>query len=158
MRLTDVMSEELVVASLKGTARDDVLAEVVDCIIAVRPELERVRTLQVLLERERLSSTGVGAGFAIPHGKRPELKSMVVCFARSTPGVEFGALDGHRSHLFLTLLAPEGAALHLKALARASRLLKDADFRARLIAEPDRSTLWRLLREKDDHLAKEDRE
>ncbi len=152
------MSEELIVASLRGTGRDEVLAEVVDCIVAARPELERIRTLNVLLDRERLGSTGVGAGFAIPHGKRPELRSLVVCFARSAHGVDFGSLDGQPAHLFLTLLAPEGAGIHLKALARASRLFKDADFRARLMAEPDRTELWKLLRDKDDRLARDDKE
>jgi PTS system nitrogen regulatory IIA component len=71
---------------------------------------------------------------------------MVACFARSTAGVAFGSLEQKPAHLFLVLLAPEGASSqHLKALALASRVFRDGDLRARLLAEPDRRALWSIL-------------
>lgn len=157
MRIVDILSEDLVVPELQSTAKDEVLREVVDRLIAVRKDIEGPVALRVLLDRERLGSTGVGHGFAIPHGKLPHLHGLVACFARSSKGVDFGSLDGQRAHLFLTLLAPEGAAgLHLKALARASRLFKDAEFRSRLLAERNAAGLWEIIRAEDARLAKSD--
>src|SRR5262245_11517402 len=128
MRIVDVLPADLVVPELESTAKEAVLKEIVDKLTVVRKDIEGAIAFRVLSDREKLGSTGVGHGFAIPHGKLPNLSGLVACFARSSRGVDFGSLDGQPAHLFLTLLAPEGAAgQHLKALARASRLFKDAD-------------------------------
>lgn len=157
MRIVDILSEDLIVPDVVATAKDQVLAELVDRMVVVRGDIDAKVALRVLVERERLGSTGVGNGFAIPHGKLPNLRGLVACFARSTKGVDFGSLDGHPAFLFLTLLAPEGAAgLHLKALARASRLFKDADFRRRLLTEPNAKDLWKIISEEDARLARHD--
>ena len=87
---------------------------------------------KVLLEREKIGSTAIGEGVAIPHGKLPEVDRVYGVFARSPEGVDFDSVDGYRTHLFFLLVAPENSpGDHLKALARISRLLQDADFRAR---------------------------
>lgn len=157
MRIVDVLPEDLVVPELEATAKEAVLKEIVDRLIAVRKDIDGSSALRVLVDREKLGSTGVGHGFAIPHGKLAHLGGLVACFARSSRGVDFGSLDGQPAHLFLTLLAPEGAAgQHLKALARASRLFKDADFRARLMAEGTGLGLWQIIRAEDARLAKSD--
>lgn len=157
MRIVDIMSEDLIVPELETTAKEGVLTEIVEQVARVRPEIEAKAALRVLVEREKLGSTGVGNGFAIPHGKLPRLSNLVACFARSTPGVEFGSLDGKPAHLFLTLLAPEGSAgLHLKALARASRLFKDPAFRAQLMTVPNTKELWAMLAQQDARLSKTD--
>ena len=84
------------------------------------------------MERERISTTAIGEGVAIPHGKLPGLERIYGVFARSSEGVDFNSLDGGPTHLFFVLIAPENAAAdHLKALARISRLLKDEVFRRR---------------------------
>jgi PTS system nitrogen regulatory IIA component len=157
MRIVDIMSEELVLPEIRATSKDEVLAEVVGCLCGVRKEIDAQAALRVLIDREKLGSTGVGNGFAIPHGKLPRLTGLVACFARSSAGVEFGSLDGRPAHLFLTLLAPEGSAgLHLKALARASKLFKDPAFRAQLMAVADRRTLWNIIAAQDARLSKSD--
>jgi PTS system nitrogen regulatory IIA component len=157
MRLTSIMNEALVLSDVTAESKESLLAEVVARLCKVHPEVDPERALRVLLDRERLGSTAVGNGFAIPHAKLPNLDGMVACFVRSRRGVEFASLDGQPAHLFLALLAPEGAAgLHLKALARASRLFKDPDFRARLMAEDTAPGLWVLIREADESLAKAD--
>lgn len=157
MRLTSIMTEALVLADVRADAKESLLAEIVGQLCKVHPEVDPDRALRVLLERERLGSTGVGHGFAIPHAKLPHLGGMVACFARSRRGVEFNSLDGQPAFLFLTLLAPEGAAsLHLKALARASRLFKNSDFRSRLMAEESAPGLWVLIRDADESLAQSD--
>jgi len=94
--------------------------------------------LSALLNRERLGSTGVGEGVAIPHAKIPGMTELVACVGRVPGGVPFDAIDQKPVRLVFLLLVPENSAgAHLKALARVSRLLKDADFRAALLAQPD---------------------
>ena len=154
MMIVDILSEDLIIPSLKGRTRDDVLAELVERIVTTNGDIDGKLALTVLIERERIGSTGIGHGIAIPHAKLPNLQRAVACFARSPEGVEFGSLDGRPAHLFLTLLAPErGAGLHLKALARAARLFKDADFRERLLASDDTQKLWSVIYEKDTQLS-----
>lgn len=154
MRIVDILAEDLIVPDLRATTKHEVLDALCARVSEVRPDVDHDVALRVLEDRERLGSTGVGNGFAVPHGKLGQLDRVVACFARSRDGVAFDALDGQPAHLFLALLAPQGAAgLHLKALARASRLFKDADFRSRLIAESDPAALWRIIREQDEQLA-----
>lgn len=154
MRIVDILSEDLIVPDVRASSKNALIKEVVAHIASIRREVDSAAAVKVLTERERLGSTGVGNGFAVPHGKLPGIDGVIACFARSAAGVEFAALDGKPAYLFLTLLAPVGAAgMHLKALARASRLFKDEDFRAELIAEPDQAALWRIITEHDARLA-----
>jgi PTS system nitrogen regulatory IIA component len=154
MMIVDILSEDLIIPNLKARTRDDVLAELVERIVKHTNDVDGKHALTVLIERERIGSTGIGHGIAIPHAKLPKLQRAIACFARSREGVEFGSLDGRPAHLFLTLLAPErGAGLHLKALARASRLFKDADFRERLLESDDTQKLWSVIYEKDTQLS-----
>jgi PTS system nitrogen regulatory IIA component len=107
--------------------------------------------LDVLLERERISTTAIGEGVAIPHGKLPGVERVLGVFARSPRGVDFASLDGGLTHLFFVLIAPENAAAdHLKALARISRLLKDESFRRRLMAGQTSDELFAIIAQEDD--------
>lgn len=154
MRIVDFLSEDLIVPDLRSTTRDEVLEEVVARIVSVRSEIDPALAYRVLIERERLGSTGVGNGFAIPHARLPGLSGVVGCFARSRAGIAFGSLDGKPAFLFLTLLAPEGGGgLHLKALARASRLFKDADFREHLLHLEEGGMLWKAICAEDKRIA-----
>ena len=156
MRIVDILSVDLVVPDLQSTKKAAVIAELVDCVCRARPDIDREIALKVLLNREELGSTGVGNGFAIPHGKLDTLDTVIACLGRSTRGIGFDSLDGKPAHLFLALFAPQGSTgLHLKALARASRLFKDADFRSQLLSEPDRAKLWTLIETQDQKLAQD---
>ncbi len=104
----------------------------------------------MLNERERLGSTAIGDGIAIPHGKLKGITQILGVFGRSREGIDFDSLDGSPTHLFFLLVAPEdSASLHLKALARVSRLFKDGGFRQRLLDAADSDELYRLLKEED---------
>jgi PTS system nitrogen regulatory IIA component len=156
MRIVDILSEDLILPDVRATAKNDVLGEVVDLLVSNRPDIDRETALHELVQRERLGSTGVGHGFAIPHAKLPRLEGLIACFARSREGVEFESLDGQPAHLFLALLAPEGAAgMHLKALARASRMFRARAFREQLLAEDDRHSLWQIIRNQDEILSRD---
>jgi len=143
MRIVDILPETLVVPSLHGRTKDEVLYELAAALAAAQPGVDAARLADVLRERERLGSTAIGDGIAIPHGKWPGLQSVVAVFGRHAQGVDFDSLDGRPTHLFFLLVAPEDSVgQHLKALARVSRLLKDAAFRQALVTTTEPQQLY----------------
>lgn len=149
MKIVDILSEDLIVPALEANDRDGVLRELVAAIVRVRPTVPIEDAVRVLVNREKIGSTGVGQGLAIPHAKLATLTKAVACFGRSQEGIDFGALDGQPCHLFMALLAPEGnAGLHLKALARSSRLFKEPEF-LRALQEASPPAVWSLIRDRD---------
>ena len=153
MKIVDFLPEELVFPSLQAASKDGVLEELARGLARMHPEIEPSRLVDVLLEREKLGSTAIGDGIAIPHGKLPGLNSVLGAFGRHAAGLDFQSLDGAPTKLFFLLVAPEDSAgMHLKALARVSRLLKDAAFRARLVGADTREALYQLIREEDEKL------
>jgi PTS system nitrogen regulatory IIA component len=116
----------------------------------VYPQLSAPRLTETLLEREKLGSTGVGEGVAIPHGKLPGLPGLLAAFGRSPPGVDFGAIDSRPTYLFFVLFAPENSAgVHLKALARISRLFKSPQFRAGILEARDAAQIHSQISTED---------
>lgn len=150
MKITDILSPETVVPQLKGQSKSSVLRELASCLCAQHKEIESGDLVAVLEERERLGSTAIGDGIAIPHGKLRGVTSILGIFGRHRTGVDFDSLDGKPTYLFFLLVAPEdSSSLHLKALARVSRLLKDAPFRERLLNASDVAEIYRLIKEED---------
>lgn len=151
MKITDFLTVETIIPSLTGREKNAVLQELAEGITGYYRNLDQKQVLNVLLERERISTTAIGEGVAIPHGKLANVERVLGVFARSLEGVDFASLDGAPTHLFFVLIAPENAAAdHLKALARISRLLKDELFRRRLLAGKSSQELYRLIAEEDD--------
>ncbi|HEU4383129.1 MAG TPA: PTS sugar transporter subunit IIA [Anaeromyxobacteraceae bacterium] len=149
MKLVDFLRPEAVIAELSGDGPPAVLAQLARPVAQVF-RLEERRLVEVLLEREKLGSTGVGEGVAIPHAKVPGLPALAASLGRSLQGVDFKAIDGRPTRLFLALFAPESAAgSHLQALARVSRIFKSASFREALLAAPDAAAMWRLVQQED---------
>ena len=150
MKIEDILSEDLVLPDLNAGSKTDVLVELSTTVAKQHPELDRIRLVQALEDRERLNSTALGDGVAIPHGKLPGIKRVFAAFARSKRGIDFHSLDGKPTHLFFLLVAPEDSAgAHLKALARISRLLKDEGFRGRLMQASDARALFETIHEED---------
>jgi PTS system nitrogen regulatory IIA component len=110
--------------------------------------------VKVLMARERLGSTGIGDGIAIPHGKIGGIADLMIAIGRSNKGVDFNAMDGKPVHLFFLLMAPENSSgQHLKVLARISRLLKDNLLKNSLVEAKSSDELFNLLVKKDDLIA-----
>ncbi len=150
MKIAEMLKKDYVIESLTTSTKKDALRELAQVILHDHPQYETETVVKVLLDREKLGSTGIGDGIAIPHGKLAMLDRLVVSFGRSPEGIDFNSMDGRPVHLFFLLLAPENSAgLHLKALAKISRMLKDDSFRRQLIDAGTREELYRIIEEKD---------
>ena len=150
MKITDILTADMMVPEMEGTTKPEILRELARPLAAKYRELDLATIAAVLAERERLGSTAIGDGIAIPHGKMPGVKQILGAFGRHLRGVDFDSLDGRPTHLFFVLIAPENStSLHLKALARVSRLFKDGSFRERLMTAPDAGEIYRLIVEED---------
>jgi PTS system nitrogen regulatory IIA component len=151
MKIVDILSEQLVIPELQGTSKEAVLQELAQHLSRIHPEINAKQLVDVLWERERLGSTAIGDGIAIPHAKLPGLRSVLAAFGRHRRGVDFQSLDGNPTRIFFLLVAPEDSVgQHLKALARVSRLLKDASFRDRLVSADGRSQLYDCIQQEDE--------
>jgi PTS system nitrogen regulatory IIA component len=145
MEITDLLTSERVMPALRAPSKKQALQELSRRAAEITGLHERT-IFDVLLERERLGTTGVGSGIAIPHGKLAELKGLLGLFARLEKPVDFDAVDEQPVDLIFLLLAPETAgADHLKALARVSRLLRDRGVCEKLRAAADGKSLFGLL-------------
>ncbi len=153
MKITDFLTPSMIIPDLKATEKRAVLNEIADCMASQDRSLETGKLFEILLEREKISSTAIGEGVAIPHGKVPGVQGVSGLFARSLQGVNFDSMDGGPTYLFFLLIAPENSAAdHLKALARISRLLKNAGFRARLMHEKTREDIFQAISEEDQKI------
>ncbi len=147
MDIADLIQPEGVVAKLRVTSKKQALQELAKRAAELTGQPERA-IFEVLVERERLGTTGVGSGIAIPHGKLPELDRLHGLFARLDKPVDFDAIDEHPVDLICLLLAPETAgADHLKALARVSRLLRDPAICEKLRGTDKTDAIYALLTE-----------
>jgi PTS system nitrogen regulatory IIA component len=151
MKIAEILSQDAVVEELNSTTKAGVLEELSAVIEKVSGIHLKERLVRALEERERLGSTGIGDGVAIPHGKLKEVKGMVAAFGRSTRGLDFQSIDGRPAHIFFLLVAPEEmAGPHLKALARISRLLKEPARRKAFMDAKTREDIYRLIAEGDE--------
>lgn len=151
MKILDILSETSIISELKGTTKKAVLEELIDAIRIQNPQLDRDRLMAVLLERERLGSTGIGDGIAIPHGKIKDLNQLVLSFGKSSQGVDFESMDGRPVHLFFLLVAPEtSSGIHLRALAKIARLLKNNAIRKRLGSVKNPGEIFAVIQQEDE--------
>lgn len=127
------------------------MEELAETISNHEPSVDKGDLVRVLLERERLGSTGIGDGVAIPHGKLKGVRNPIISFGRSKQGLDFESMDGQPAYLFFLLVAPENSAgLHLKALAKIAKILKSSSFRKRLMVAPSRDDIYKTIIQTDD--------
>ena len=145
MTLTDLVAPNAILPALKVNSKKQAMQELSARAAELTGQNERA-VLEILLQREKLGSTGVGNGIAIPHGKLPKLGRLFGLFARLERPIDFEALDGQPVDLCFLLLAPEAAgADHLKALARVARLLRDAEIARKLRESRDADAIYAVL-------------
>src|SRR4051795_10683241 len=145
MPLNDLVAPNAIIPALKVNGKKQTLQELAAKAAELSGQSERL-IFETLMQREKLGSTGVGSGIAIPHGKLPKLNKLFGLFARLERPIDFEALDGQAVDLVFLLLAPEGAgADHLRALARVARLLRDPEVARKLRDSRDAEALYAVL-------------
>jgi mannitol/fructose-specific phosphotransferase system IIA component (Ntr-type) len=148
MNLTDLLTERLISADLKADGKLAVLDELAHLIGRVHEDVNPELVARALLDRERIMSTAVGHGVAIPHAKTSAVDQIVGCLGLHRAGIDFDAEDGSRTHIFFTLLAPEDSSgENLKVLARISRLCQDQAFRKTLREAESSHAILNLIKE-----------
>ena len=151
MKIMDYLNEEWVIPDLKGTDKASVLKELSSVLVTPCQMTSVEDLLQVLLDREKLGSTGIGEGIAIPHGRLKKLKKFFISFGRSVKGVDFDSIDRKPSQLFFLVMAPENSAVdNLKLLSRIVTLLKEPSFKKRLMGAQSQKELFQVISEEDE--------
>ena len=150
MKLTDILVRDACQVDVRGKTKPEVLRELSEALVGAVAGLDRAELYAMLVEREKLGSTAMGDGIAIPHARIESLDRVLAVFGLSRGGVDFDSLDGQPTHLFFLLVAPgrEGSA-HLLLLARLSRLLGIDAFRARLREVGTTDELFRAIEEEE---------
>jgi PTS system nitrogen regulatory IIA component len=152
MKILDVLHKEAIITDLKALDKKGVLEELVEPVARIAG-LKHDNLVRVLMERERLGSTGIGEGIGIPHGKLKDLDSLILGFGLSRKGVDFEAMDGQPTHIFFLLVTPENSTgLHLKLLARISRILKNDYFKQKLLNAVDSDEIYLIIKEEEEEL------
>jgi len=150
MKILDVLDRKAILDDLKSQTKKGILEELVVPVAEIAG-LSQEKLVRVLMDREKLGSTGIGGGIGIPHGKLKELESLVLGFGLSRQGVNFESIDGQPTHIFFILITPENSTgLHLKLLARISRILKNDPFKERLLNATDGDEIFNIIKEEDE--------
>jgi PTS system nitrogen regulatory IIA component len=151
MKITDYLKEDRVAADLQGTDKLSILKEMSRLLMKPCQAASAEDLVRILLEREKLESTGIGEGIAIPHGRVKKLNEFVLSFGRSTKGIDFDSIDHKPTHLFFFVMAPENSAVNnLKLLSRIVTLLKDPSFKRRLMEARSSKELFQIISEEDE--------
>lgn len=150
MKIVDVLPQKAIIANLKATDKKGTLEELVTPVSAITG-IDHETLVRVLMERERLGSTGIDGGIGIPHGKLKNLDQLILGFGLSRQGVNFESMDGRPTHIFFVLFTPENSTgLHLKLLARISRILRNDLFKERLLSADDADQILAIIRDNDE--------
>jgi fructose-specific phosphotransferase system IIA component len=146
MSLKKPLTAETICLDLKGSTKEEILAEMVDLLMASGHIRDREAVLRAISEREKRMSTGMQNGIAIPHGKTDSVDCLIAALGIKRGGVDFGALDGQPSNIFVMTVSPDSrTGPHIQFLAEISRPLNDATVRAKLLAAATRDDVLRLL-------------
>jgi PTS system nitrogen regulatory IIA component len=146
MKIVDLIRRDMVIPDLAADNKLGVLRELASHLAERHGRLTPEDLTRVLVDREELASTAIGEGVAVPHGKMRAVEGIIACLGRSRGGVDFGSMDGQPTHLFFVMVAPESSTgAHLKALARISRVFKDAQFRRQLLEASDGEAMYEII-------------
>jgi PTS system nitrogen regulatory IIA component len=150
MKILDVLTTDTIIADLNAHDKKGILEELA-APVARQAGVETETLVKVLLEREQLGSTGIGGGIGIPHGKLKDMNQLALGFGLSRKGVDFDSMDGKPTHIFFLLVTPENSTgLHLKVLARISRILKNEPFKEKLFNAAGVDEILDIIAEEDE--------
>lgn len=152
MKIFDFLHPKAIILELQSRDKRGVIAELVELLAKEKKVKDVQKAVNAVIEREKLGSTGVGQGVAIPHGRTDTVSDLVAAFGISKEGIEFNSLDGEPVYLVFLLLSPvDSAGQHLRALAKVSRLFKDKFFRQALRDAKTVEELQRIVHQEDEY-------
>jgi len=153
MKMSEVMERNTVIPHLKSEDKKHVIQELSDKVASEYPGINNEKLVELLLEREKLCSTALDAGVAIPHAKLSGISDIIIGFGRSIKGIDFDSLDSKTTHFFILLIAPENSTgRYIELLARISMIFKNADFRSRLMKAESREEIYENIISEDEKL------
>ncbi len=144
MKISDILTEDLVVTGLQGKSKDEIIDAMIDLVASSPKVLDKEKVRKAIFEREKIMSTGVGNGFAIPHGKTDAVTDIVAAFAVTAEPIDYQSLDEKPVRLVFLLVGKDNlVGPHIKLLSRISRLMNKEEFRRRLLDAADlRKRSW----------------
>ncbi|MCX8110352.1 MAG: PTS sugar transporter subunit IIA [Syntrophorhabdaceae bacterium] len=153
MKLEEILLESCVIDDLKSSTKKDVIYELCNALKNAGLIKDVKEVVDIIIEREKLGSTGIGEGIAIPHGKMKGIDGIICAIGKSRNGIEFDAIDNKPVNIIFLLLAPEGSAsMHLKMLSRISKILRDPSIRKRLLELKDAHDIYSYIIEEDSRI------
>jgi PTS system nitrogen regulatory IIA component len=153
MKMSEIIEEENIIPDLKAKDKNGVLEELAEAVSNREPSINKRDLVRVLIERERLGSTGIGDGVAIPHGKMTGIKHPLISFGRSNKGLDFDSMDGQTAYLFFLLVAPENSSsVHLQVLAKIAKILKNSAIRKNLMEARTKEEIYQTIIQTDEEV------
>ena len=152
MKVSELLKPEFIISDLKGESKEEIINELID-LFKDDPRVEDIEKVRsAVLEREKVMSTGVGKGFAIPHGKTNAVKEIVGAFGKIKDGIDYESLDGNPVNLVFLLVGKDNLiSTHIKLLSRISRLMNKDDFRHRLVEANSADEIVKLFSDEEEH-------
>lgn len=152
MKVSELLKPEFIISDLKGETKEEIINELID-LFKDDPRIEDIEKVRsAVLDREKVMSTGVGKGFAIPHGKTNAVNEIIGAFGKIKDGIDYDALDGNPVNLVFLLVGKDNLiSTHIKLLSRISRLMNKDDFRHRLMEADNADEIVKLFSDEEEH-------
>ena len=152
MKVLDLLNKNCIVADLKGQTKEDVINELINLFKDDSRVIDLEKVRDAVLEREKIMSTGVGKGFAIPHGKTNAVTDILAAFGKTTRPIEYDSLDGHPVYLVFLLVGKDNlVSKHIKLLSRISRMMNKDEFREKLIQAKDSEDILEIFKKEEEN-------
>jgi len=150
MKISDILEEELVTSNLPGSNKEDIINAIVDLVSKSKKVKDKEKVREAIFDREKIMSTGVGKGFAIPHGKTDAVLDIVAAFAVTEEPIDYQSLDAEPVRLVFLLVGRDNlVGPHIKLLSRISRLMNKDEFRKRLLEAKSPQEIVKIFKEEE---------
>ncbi len=150
MKITDILNEKVIVTKLPGTSKTDILNAMIELAATSDRVIDKEKMRSAILEREKIMSTGVGSGFAIPHGKTDAVQDIVAAFAITEQPIDYQSLDDQPVRIVFLLVGKDNSVgPHIKLLSRISRLMNKEEFRKKLIDAESPSEILQIFKQEE---------
>ncbi|GBD89077.1 PTS system fructose-specific EIIABC component [bacterium BMS3Abin03] len=152
MKVYELLNEKHILTNFKSLEKEDVINEMIDLFKDDEEVIDLEKVRSAVIEREKIMSTGVGKGFAIPHGKTSAVKDVIASFGKTTSDIDYEALDGNPVHLvFLLVGRDDKVSKHIRLLSRISRMMNKDDFRQKLLEANSKKEIINIFKEEEEH-------